>query len=664
MTAIEGFDSTDFDRTVQAEGVEQIDVFPLSPAQLGMWYAQHVDPEVPINIAQYVDLRGRINAAVMQQACIIASQEIETGYLRITEIDGVPHQVVDRTIEDEVKILDLRDEADPVAASLAWMRADFAVPLDLLEDRLIAGALIRIEDERYFWYNRVHHIALDGFGAMTYMNRVAEVYTALLEDQAIRPGKVWTLRSLYESEMSYRDSTRFASDREYWAQQVAGMEEGTSLVARTAAPATVNGIASAALSADVTVALDEAVRLHSSSPSGLLIAAFAAYLAQATGKDEVILSLPVTARTTAIMRNSGGMLSNVVPLRLRIAETTTVAELLASVATAVAGALRHQRYRHEDIRRDSAAAGDGSTSGVQRDLLGPLVNIMLFHDEVSLGPVLGEFHVLSTGTVEDLAVNFYQSVGGARTHVDFETNPNLYTDDEAAKHHSRFLRFFEQFLTAGAADRVRDLDLLSVEERALVVEGWNATAHAVPGDTLVSMFEQQVKRTPDSVALSFEGESLTYREFASRVNRLARLLISRGVDAESLVAVAIRRSLDLMVAVYAVQAAGGAYVPVDPDQPADRIGHILDTARPVVVLSTSRDGVDGAGDRSVLCIDSVDLSEFSDARVAESERGALRPGNTAYVIFTSGSTGRPKGVAVSHGAIVNRLVWMQAEYGL
>ncbi|WP_253277343.1 non-ribosomal peptide synthase/polyketide synthase [Rhodococcus sp. RD6.2] len=658
MTAIEGFDSTDFDSTIQADGVEAMDVFPLSHAQLGIWYAQHVDPEVPFNIGQYIDLHGPVNTAVLEQACIIASQEIETGYLRLVEIDGVPQQVVDRTIIDHVQVLDLREESDPFAAAMAWMRADLAAPVDLVADRLIKGATLRIEDSRYLWYARVHHIALDGYGAMTYMKRVAEVYTALLEDQAVRPGKVWTLRNLYESEVAYRESTRFATDREYWMEQIDGVEEATSFAGRSAAPAINGGIVSGALSLDEESALDHAATRLGSSPSGMLLAAFAAYLAQATGREDVVLSLPVTARTTAIMRNSGGMLSNIVPLRIRVAADTVVSGLLGQVQAAVTGALRHQRYRHEDIRRDA------STANTQRDLLGPLVNIMLFHDEVAFGTVVGELHILSTGVVEDLAVNFYQSVAGTRTHIDFETNPNLYTESEALEHHSRFLAFLGKFLAADADTAVWALPLATDAERELVVDTWNETTREVPEGTLVSLFEEQVGRTPDAVAVSFEGESLTYGEFASRVNSLARYLISIGVGPESLVAVAMRRSLEMMVGIYAVQAAGGAYVPVDPDQPVERMAHILDSAAPVCVLSTARDGFEVPGQTSVLCVDGLDLSGYADSPVSDAERlGALRAENAAYVIFTSGSTGRPKGVAVSHRSVVNRLVWAQAEYG-
>ena len=215
---------------------------------------------------------------------------------------------------------------------------------------------------------------------------------------------------------------------------------------------------------------------------------------------------------------------------------------------------------------------------------------------------------------------------------------------------------------------VGDIDLSGPGERALVA-GVNDTGFEVDGSaTLVSLFAAQVAASPDAVALTFEGVSLTYAEFDSRSNVVARALIARGVGVESLVGLAVRRSLDLMVGLYGVVKAGAGYVPVDVDQPADRVQYILETSGVGLVLTTSRDGfgVDGgADDVSVLCVDEISGGSFSDAAVSDGDRiGVLRPGNVAYVLFTSGSTGRPKGVSVSHGAIVNRLVWMQERYGL
>ncbi|MGI9209976.1 MAG: amino acid adenylation domain-containing protein, partial [Rhodococcus sp. (in: high G+C Gram-positive bacteria)] len=208
-------------------------------------------------------------------------------------------------------------------------------------------------------------------------------------------------------------------------------------------------------------------------------------------------------------------------------------------------------------------------------------------------------------------------------------------------------------------------DLLGADERVAVLERWNDTSHPVAEATLLDRFDAQVAASPDAVAVVFEDESLTYVQFDARVNQLARYLISRGVGPETTVGLEVRRSLDLLVGMYAIVRAGGAYVPIDPDQPAERNAYIVEMASPVLVVSTSRDGFDVPVSVPVVSIDTLDLAEVSAAPVSDEERiSPLRPSNTAYVIFTSGSTGRPKGVAVSHGAVVNRLEWMQHEYSL
>ncbi|MBF6206107.1 amino acid adenylation domain-containing protein, partial [Streptomyces gardneri] len=636
--------------------------FPLSPAQRGIWYAQHVDPQVPVTIAQYVDLHGDLDLDSLERAIIQASHELGSLFLRITERDGEPLQFVDSSIAEarQLEYVDLRGAGDPDAAALAWMRAEYSHPLDLTADRLIKTAALRLADDRWYWYSRAHHIAIDGFGSMTYVNRIAELYTAYVNATEPAPSKATDLRTLYEQEIAYRESSRFVTDKEYWAQRVKGLEGGTSLTGRSAPPAAINGVVSAALSDEQNVQLDAAVARYDSSPAGLLLAGFAAYLAQWNGVEDVILSLPVTARTTAAMRRSGGVSSNIVPLRLHVGHGTTVSELLKQVQVEVSGALRHQRYRHEDIRRD--AAGDGV---VTTEFFGPWVNIMLFHNELVMGPMVGRLSVLSTGSIEDLGVNFYQSVAGTRSHIDFETNPNLYTEAEARRHHSRFLEFFDRFLAAGVDDTVWDLPVATADERDRTLLEWNDSEQDVPDTTLAALLDAQMPLTPDNIALDFEGATLTYAEFDERVNRLARFLIADGVGPESLVALGMRRSLELVIGMHAVLKAGGAYVPIDPDHPAERTAYILDSAAPVCVLTLSADELELPESVRRVEIDTLDTSAYSPAPVTDADRLApLRPDNTAYVIYTSGSTGRPKGVAVTHRAIVNQQLWMLDEYRL
>ncbi|MEE2032334.1 non-ribosomal peptide synthase/polyketide synthase [Rhodococcus chondri] len=646
---IDGIDSADLTSRKGA--------LPLSPAQLGLWYAQYRSPDVAINNAQYVDLRGDLDTEVLERVSRIAAGELESGFVRLVEIEGVPHQVIDPTLDTTLRRVDLRDAEDPEKAALEWMRSEYSTPIDIVSDRLIVAAAIRLEDSRYYWYARVHHVVLDGVGAMNFMLRVAELYTAAVEHRDPEPLVVGSLKDLRAAELAYRNSARFARDSEYWAERIAGVEAGLDLSSRVAPPSPRNEFATETLTQLQTERFDAAVERLDSARSTVFIAAFAAFLARMTGREEIVLSLPVTGRVTAVARRSGGMLSNIVPLRLHVGAELTIGELVADVQVAVTSALRHQLYRHEDIRRDSADPHGG--------LFGPLVNVMLFHSAIQFGPMTGELTILSTGTVEALGANFYENAAGDRLNIDFEANPGRYTPEENAEYHARFISFLAEFAEAEADRQVRQLSLMNADERRRVLVEWNDTARVVPDATLVGLFGAQVARTPDAVAVVFEGVALSYGEFASRVRRLARFLVAEGVGPESLVAVGMRRSLEMLTAIYAVVEAGGAYVPVDPDQPVERVGYVVETADPVVVLSTSRDGLVVPGGRSVVWVDELDVSGFSDAPLGDGDRrGVVRPESAAYVIFTSGSTGRPKGVSVSHAAIVNRLVWMQAEYGL
>uniref|UniRef100_UPI000A848EE0 non-ribosomal peptide synthetase n=1 Tax=Millisia brevis TaxID=264148 RepID=UPI000A848EE0 len=658
--------------------------FRLSPAQRGIWLAQHLNPSVPITIAQYVDVTGNVDRAVLHAAVRRGAGEIESGYVRLLEIDGEPFQVVDPTLGDDVGYVDLRDDPDPVAAAQRWMRDDYSAPVDLTADRLIRSSLLRVGEDRWFWYACVHHIVLDGFGARTFMNRVAELYTEMIgTPDPVLPTATAVdddLRRLVDDEWAYRDTSRFAADREHWLERVADVESGISLSGETAEPGAVARVDRGEVSPEVTASMKDLIAEIGSSTAGVVIAAVAAYVSRMVDSPDVIISLPVTARVNARMRRAGGMVSNVVPMRLRVDRDTTVADLVARVGLEVVGALRHQRYRYEDIRRDVV----GGTAG--RSFFGPLVNVMLFHSRIHLGSDVGELNVLTTGAVEDASINLYQGVGearseaellegGTRIHLDLETNPNLYGDAVAAGHHARLMRFLAAFVAAGAGTSVHRIPILDDAELA-DLDRWNATTRELPNgaadDTLADHLARTAARDGSALALGFEGTTLTYAEFDRQVARLARALIDAGVGPESVVAVAIDRSNEMLVAIHAVIRAGGAYLPIDRSQPYERIRHILDTARPTLVLvaqeahrPTDPDAANGEAVVPVVALDTLDTSGYSDGPITDADRlGTLLPDHPAYVIFTSGSTGRPKGVMVSHRAIVNRIEWMQAEYGL
>ncbi|WP_431937772.1 amino acid adenylation domain-containing protein [Nocardia grenadensis] len=421
---------------------------PLSAGQRGLWLAQQLRPDVPISEAQYIELHGDLDIELLRRSLLRAGHEFQSGYMRLVENDGEPQQLYDPYLESTGPVLDMRGEPDPMAAGLQWMRREYTAPLDIVRDRLFAGAVLQVGDRHYLWYNRVHHVALDGYGAMTMVNRVAALYTAAVRDGTAdhgtpaEPCRAADLRTLYEADRSYRESKRFTDDRAYWLERLAGAVEGSSL-ATGSAPACAESVAVLGELAPATVArIDRSATALAASPAAVVIAAFGCYLARMTGRDDVLVDIPVSGRTTAVLRRSGGVFVNVAPFPIELGDGETVATLVRHVQSDLIGALRHQRCGLYDIR--AAAGSDG-----QRLFAGPMVNVMFFPQKIRFGPVTGEFHILSSGPVDDLLVDLYQTGDPPRTILHFMANPDLYTEAELAAHRTGFARFLDAFAAAG-----------------------------------------------------------------------------------------------------------------------------------------------------------------------------------------------------------------------
>ncbi|MGV9413633.1 non-ribosomal peptide synthase/polyketide synthase [Nocardia sp. NPDC003693] len=644
-----------------ASGEISLQPFALSPAQSALWFAQRIRPDIPLTIAQYVEIHGDLDVGRLLYAVERFGAETEVGHVRMWEIDGVPHQAVDPTWRPGWARIDLREEPDPRGAALAWMNDHASSPIDIEHDPLTINVVLRTGDSDYIWYSRGHHIVIDGYGAMNALTRTAEIYTSLEDHTEPVVSRATPLSTIYGDENRYRETSRFRSDGDYWREQLEGVSEPITLAGSGAVAAGSDAsrrCATAVLGQHVADAVQAAASAFGSNTSALFVAALACYVRAVTGNQDVVLSLPVSARTTVALRRSAGVVSNVVPLRVHFDGSATVADAVRAVELQITGALRHQRYRSDDIRRDCGYSRDA------RGFFGPMVNLMLFHSELKFGSLVGSLNVLSTGPVEDLSINLYNGVGN-RIHIDFEANPRLYGDAELTMHHGRFLDFLERFLRAAPEQIVGDLPALTDLERERVLHEWNSTRVARQEGTLAGLFADRAALSPARVALDFEGEILTYSAFDERANRLARELISRGAGPDTVVALAMRRSHELLVGMYAVVKAGAAYLPLDPDHPADRVAQVLDQAHPLCVLTSTRDALELPAGAPRFDIDAADLSAHSPRPVTDADRTApLRPDHLAYVLFTSGSTGKPKGVGVSHAAIVNRLRWMQHAYPL
>ncbi|MEU6477527.1 amino acid adenylation domain-containing protein [Streptomyces sp. NPDC047017] len=630
-------------------------VLPLTAAQSGMWYAQALDPLSPAqNTAECLEIEGPLDAGLFAGA--LRQVVAESDALRVRVQDGPqgPRQHLAPVVKLPLTVEDLRGVPDAERRAEAWMRADLAEPCDLASGPLFRHALFRVGDERWLWYQRIHHLVMDGYGYSLLVRRTAEVYSALARGEQVPPSRFGRLADLVADDAAYRASEGRAADRAHWAQAFADRPEAPRLAGRGALPRRTFRRRSARLAPEATERLRElATSLRATWPD-VLIAAQALYVSRATARQDVVLGLPLMGRMGSAALRVPAMVMNVLPLRLTVTPEATFAELVRQVVLGIREVRRHQRYRYEDIRRDLGLLGES------RGLVGPLINVMPFDYAVEFAGAPARARNLSAGPVEDLTVNVYDRADGRGLAIDHDGNPALYDDADLAAHQERFLHLLDRIAHTYPHQPTAGLGIATPDELTLVVDEFNRTAREVPATTLIGPIEASAQRTPDAPALVFGDTTLTYAELDARANRLAHHLQKLGAGPGDVVAVSVPRSVELIVSLLAVLKAGAAYLPLDPDYPAARLAYMLKDAAPVCAITDRADRLpEGTGTRQVVW-DGLDLSGAAWVNPPR----ALTPAHPAYVIYTSGSTGRPKGVVVSHRAIDNRLRWMQDAYPL
>ncbi|MGG4103276.1 amino acid adenylation domain-containing protein [Paenibacillus lautus] len=633
----------------------------LSGAQLGIWYAQQLDPVNPIfNTAECIEIRGPIDPVLFERALRQVVVEADALHVRFGEdVDG-PWQSIDPSPDWVLHVLDVSGEKDPHHAAQSWMEHDLAQAVDLSRGPLFTEALFKIAADRYYWYQRIHHIVIDGFGVSLLLQKVSQVYTELAGGVSSGIGAFGRFRTILEEDTSYRMSQQLNSDREFWLRRFVDEPEVVSLGGQAQCSARSFLRRSVQLPESSIHRLQEVAQASGTSWPDVIAAAMALYIHRITGAEDVVLGLPVMGRLGSASIRIPGMVMNVLPLRAHIRPDMSLINLLQQVAREVREIKRHQRYRHQDIRRDLKLLADN------RRLFGPLVNVMPFASELNFGGFGGSVRNLASGPVDDLTLNVYGSLDssdGNGLRVDMGANPLIYNLEELESHLQRYLYLLDNLAEAEPAHSVGSVAFILPEERDKVLFQWNDTARPLPQLSIPELFEEQVTRTPQAEAVVCEGLTLRYEELNRRANRLARLLIAREVGPERIVALSLPRSADMIVAILAVHKAGAAYLPLDPDYPDERIAYMLEDAKPACLITTQELAGNFAAvmkDKDVIVLDTpathkqLEQQAFHNPVDADRIRPLL-PLHPSYVIYTSGSTGRPKGVLLTFEGLANLL---------
>ncbi|WP_045587513.1 non-ribosomal peptide synthetase [Burkholderia pseudomallei] len=646
----------------------------LSLAQQRLWFLTQLEGvSEAYHMSGAVRLDGPLNREMLQRALnriVMRHEALRTCFVRE---EGEPIQVIQPHADLTVSYHDLREaksirheaeNREQRAKDLSQAHA--SAPFDLSRDLPVRVLLLQLADEAHVVQVVMHHIASDGWSVGVFLQELSALYGSFIaeQDDPLAPLPLqyadyaaWQRRWLASGQLEKQGA--------FWQTNLSGAPTLLELPTDRPRPPK-QSHAGASVEVKLGAALSERVKRlsqrHGVTPYMTLLSSWAAVLSRLSGQEEVVIGSPVAGRNRTEVEALIGFFVNTLALRLDLSSEPTVGELLKRTKAQVLSAQAHQDLPFDQVVERVKPPRSTAHS--------PLFQVMFVWQNMPAGELT--IPGLTIRAVEtplqtaqfELTLSLQEAGDDIVGHLNYASA--LFDESTVRRYVTYWCRLLEG-MTAGPANvSVARLPLLDEAERKQVVYAWNATERDYPIEQCIhQLFEAQVDRKPEAIALTFDGQRLSYAELNARANRLAHYLQARGVGPDRLVALCAERGIEMVVGLLAILKAGGAYVPLDPAYASDRLRGIVEDSQPALVLA---DAVGRAAlgelDGALPVIDlETDALRWREMPATNPEVASQHVHHLAYVIYTSGSTGRPKGVMVEHAQVVRLFGATQAWFG-
>ncbi|WNG36167.1 amino acid adenylation domain-containing protein [Archangium violaceum] len=640
---------------------------PLSFAQQRLWFLDQLEPNSPFyNIPSATRLSGPLDIEALRRAfeeLVRRHESLRTTFF-ISE-GGLPAQAIAASLTVPLDVLDLQDvpasEREPRARELA--RQEALRPFNLAQGPLVRTSLLRLAPDDHVLLVTQHHIVSDGWSMGVLVREVAALYAAFASGrQPALPPLPMQYADFALWQRSWLQGEVLDTQLRYWKQQLSGAPAHLELPTDKPRPSnqTYRGAQhSFLLPPSLSQALATTSARYGVSPFMTLLAAFQVLLHRYSGQDDLSVGSPIAGRRNTELEGLIGFFVNTLVLRSRISAEASFRELLLQVRDTTLAAYEHQDLPFEKLVEQLHVQRDPSRPPVFQVMFA-LQNMPV--PELTLGGLKLSPLELDSGVSKfDLSLFMQETPRGLRGF--FEYNTDLFepaTITQMAEH----LRVLLSAVVAHPETRLSELPLLSEDEKSKVLVEWNDTRVDYPRESSIhALFEAQAARTPDAIAVEFQGSHLTYRQLDSRSNQLAHHLLALGLRPGQSVALCVERSLEMVISTLAILKAGAAYVPLDPSYPRERLEFMLQDVRAPLLLAQRHLAERlplGHARLVVLDSDAHLISQRSEASLGV----AMGPEALAYVMYTSGSTGLPKGVCIPHRGVVRLVMGSRfADFG-
>ena len=633
---------------------EQPKRYRLTHPQKRVWFTEKLHPGTGMwNVSGTLKLKGRIDYEALRQAVNIFIRENDAMRLRIGVEEGNPYQYLSDFKPVKIDYLDFSDRE--LKSLYEWDSVQTQAPLPLIDSDLFHFTMIRLADDEAWLYVKFHHLVCDGLSLVDFGNQVTEIYQSLLTGE-VRESQRRSYIEYIREEEEYLNSKRFQSDRQYWMDKFAEPAEPTVLKQKkTNYTGTKAKRKTFVMPSKLSAQARKFCLEFGVSAFSLYFAVLAVYINRVTGRKDLTIGVPVANRTSLHSKGSIGMFVSTVPVRIKLSDDMRFSDFLRAVSNQWLSVLKHQKYPYEVLVQELRKTHKGLDS---------LYDITLslqsgkFEKKTELFTFEGRWHFGGAQT-NSLSIHLNDREDNGKFIIDYDYQTPFYSEKEIEYLHAHLMNIIEDAVSAPDKP-VFGLRLMSDEERGRVISAFNKTEHSFPqGETLCDLWYKMLAETAkDDTAAVCGGRRLTYGELEERSCALALRLKKQGIGAESIVGLLVTRSFDYCVGVLAILKAGGAFLPIDPELPDERILYMLeDSGAKALIVSPPLESKCAGTKASVIRTDE-DFPPPGEQRIDP----GCGPQNLAYVIYTSGSTGQPKGVMIEHASAVHfvyslREVW-------
>jgi len=627
-------------------------LYPLTHPQKRIWYIEKIYPGTSLyNIGGPIRIKGAIDFSKLEESINILIKNNEGLRLRLVEENGEVKQFVSNYERVKLDFIDFSKDESPEEEFNKWVEKEVRKPFSIENERLFYFAMFKISDNDNGYLAKFHHIISDGWSINIMTKHICDTYMKLLNGEDIDDSTEHSYIEYISNEKKYLLSERFLKNKSFWNERFmilpdAFLNKSSDLIEGKRK--------TFELESELSVKIKKFVADNKCSLNIFFMMLYLIYLYKTTLQENIVIGTPVLNRSGKKEKVMFGMFTSTMPFKFAVDDNLNVIDTMAKVNKQLMECYFNQKYPYDLLVQDLELKKKGYDS---------LFNTCVNYYNTKLNAELNGFPIKNVEFYNGNQIYSLQLVikdwsDSGNLTLDFDYKINDYSDVQIDDMYIRLLSLANHIIM-NPSKKIRSLSLLSNDEREKLLYNFNATETQYPKDkTIYQLFEEQVEKTPDKVAVCFNNMELTYRQLNERANQLARYLVKKGLEEETIVGLLTTHSIETVIGILGILKAGAAYIPIDPDYPSDRIRYMLEDSGSRMLLTNIElpESVGFNGEN--ISLNNQDLYSGDSYNL----ECVNKPNDLVYVIYTSGSTGKPKGTMIEHQGLVNYIWWAKKMY--